>query len=80
MPRNLPGTIKREAPPGPEMTEAQFKAAMETLTHDAARWRCLMLNWSSILEDLMNEREPIMGSDLRRMVDTRRGTLSKPSR
>lgn len=47
--RSLPGTIKREAPPGPEMTAAQFELAVEDLTHDAARWRWLMRNLQMVL-------------------------------
>jgi hypothetical protein len=73
MPRNLPGTIKREAPPGPTMTEAEFKAALETQTHDAARWRCLMLHWSTIFADALEDCTPPSNADIRRIVDLRRG-------
>lgn len=37
--RNLPGKITREAPPGPEMTEAQFHYALEEQTKAAKRWK-----------------------------------------
>lgn len=69
MPRNLPGKIIREAPPGPEMTEAEFRAAMSQLADDAARWRCLRRNWSNVLE--VDAPLPL-GSDLQALVDQMR--------
>jgi hypothetical protein len=60
-----PGKIKREAPPGPEMTETEFKSAMDTMPTDAANWRWLQRNWSLFLE----MEPPLTGIDLRELVD-----------
>lgn len=50
MPRNIPGKILREAPPGPEMSEAEFRSSMEKLAQDAARWRHLSRNFTLVLD------------------------------
>lgn len=77
MPRNLPGKITREAPPGPEMGEAEFRAAIEHTAQDAARWRCLMLHWPAIFADALEALEAPSNADIRHIVDVCRGTLQK---
>jgi hypothetical protein len=73
--RILPGKIKREAPPGPTMTEAEFKDAMDNLAIDAARWRWLRRNWSALLDSdtaLLGT-----GGQLEEIVDRYRGAIQK---
>lgn len=72
MPRNLPGKIIREALPGPEMTEDQFRIAIGNLPIEAARWRWLQRNLSTVLEwplELMSGVE--LGARIDQMI--RRG-------
>jgi hypothetical protein len=79
--RNIPGKIKREAPPGPEMTEAEFKLAMEQLAQDAARWRCMRLNFSAILARVLEHDRLPSYSDFLIEVDQLRGAeVQKPRR
>lgn len=73
MPRNLPGTITREAPPGPTMTEAQFLATMRTFADDAARWRWLRSNWSAVIVELVEV--PVNGAELQALVDKHRAAV-----
>jgi hypothetical protein len=79
--RTLPGKIKREAPPGPEMTEVEFKDAMENLSQDAARWRCMRLNFSAILARVLEHDRLPSYSDFLIEVDQLRGAeVQKPRR
>lgn len=70
--RKLPGTITREAPPGPEMTREQFELAVEDTTQDAARWRYLRMNFSAIFTELLDLPASPSGAWFKDYLDARR--------
>lgn len=52
MARHIVGSrVTREAVPGPEMTEGQFKQAVTNMATDAARWRFLQTHFYSRIGD-----------------------------
>lgn len=64
--------VIKEAPEGPTMTETEFKAAMDDLPTDAARWRWLRRNWSHFFEYMLNRPQAAMGSEMQAIVDRMR--------
>lgn len=61
--------IKQDAPPGPGMTEAEFKHALQHMADDAARWRWLRKNLTRALEWKL---EHMAGGELQEAVDAAR--------